>query len=315
MKAYIHLPLRPGLRSYLDGKFPQVTFIYGDDLSPEEQQSIFNTCEVSFGQIPPEWLPESTQLKWVQIASAGINKYLDLDWDRLEKQITLTNLHGLFGESVAETALAGILAMYRRIDHLVRLQVDRSWDGRGQRKQVRTLKDKKVIIMGPGAIGNHLKEMLQPFGCEVIMFGRRRENADIISLEELDAGIPKTDILVATLPETPETIKLLNRERLALLPVHSLLVSVGRGSVLDENALTEMLQNQKISGAVIDVTVEEPLPQDHPFWDCPDILLTQHTSGGFEDEVQEFTRIFAGNLKLYLSGEPLKNVVNWAKGY
>ncbi|MDX2246093.1 MAG: D-2-hydroxyacid dehydrogenase [Bacteroidia bacterium] len=315
MEIFIHQSLDLRQRDFLEKNFPGKQFVYGDDLPKTEREKAFMRAEVVFGNVSSGWISRSENLRWIQLASAGVNQYIRLDWENLSKKINLTNLSGFFGISVAETALAGILALYRRIDHLARLQVSKTWRGKEERELVRTLWQKKVVILGPGAIGGHLKRLLLAFDCEVIMYGRRRENADIITAEELDQLLPGIDILVAALPETEETINFLNRQRLALLSPAAMLVSMGRGSVLDETALAEMLHSQKLLGAVVDVTIEEPLPEDHAFWTSPCTLLTQHTSGGFEDEVSAFLKFFVANLHRYIEGNPLVNIVDWKKGY
>ncbi|MEZ4825176.1 MAG: D-2-hydroxyacid dehydrogenase [Bacteroidia bacterium] len=315
MQVFIHQPIDPTVRDFLELRFPNIHFALGQDMAAGAREDAFLKSEVVFGNIPAAWVQKSENLRWVQLASAGVNQYIGLNWDDLSPKVTMTNLAGFFGISVAETALGGILSIYRRLDHLARLQSTHTWRGKEEREQVRTLWQKKVIIMGPGSIGLHLKRLLLAFECEITLFGRRKENSDITTAEELDRAIPGADIVVAVLPETAETVNFLHRERLSLLSDEAILVSIGRGTVLDEQALAAMLHNHLLLGAVVDVTVEEPLPESHPFWDCPRILLTQHTSGGFESEVAAFARLFADNLERYLAGKPLVNVVNWKKGY
>ncbi|MEZ4776460.1 MAG: D-2-hydroxyacid dehydrogenase [Bacteroidia bacterium] len=315
MEIFIYQSVDASVRNFLENHFPENRLVYGDDLPPEARETAFMKAEAVFGNVPAAWLNRTQNLKYIQLASVGVNQYIGLDWEKLGEKITLTNLAGFFGISVSETALGGILAIYRRIDHLARLQVSHTWRGKEERELVRTLWQKKVVILGPGAIGTHLKKLLLAFECEVIMYGRRKENSDITTVAELDAILPGADILVAVLPETEATVNFLDRQRLSLLSPESVLVSIGRGSVLDESALAEMLHNEQLLGAVVDVTVQEPMPEDHIFWSCPRILLTQHTSGGFESEVAAFARLFSENLKRYLSGNPLVNVVDWKKGY
>lgn len=315
MEIFIYQSVDLSIRAFLEKDFPEQQFVYGDDLPADERERAFMKAEAVFGNVPAAWITRTENLRWIQLASAGVNQYISLNWEILSEKITLTNLAGFFGISVSETALGGILAIYRRIDHLARLQVSHSWRGKEERELVRTLWQKKVVILGPGAIGSHLKRLLLAFDCEVTLYGRRKENSDITTPAELDALLPETDILVAVLPETEATVHFLDRQRLSLLSPESVLVSIGRGSVLDESALADMLHQQRLLGAVVDVTIQEPMPKDHPFWSCPRILLTQHTSGGFESEVSAFAKLFSENLGRYLSGNPLVNVVNWKKGY
>ena len=125
----------------------------------------------------------------------------------------------------------------------------------------------------------------------------------------MDQPWPRTKILVMALPSTPDTIHILNRERIALLPADACVINVGRGTALDQKALAEALNSGKLAGAALDVMEPEPLPQDSPLWDIPNLLLTPHVAGGLhmEGTRERIVAIALENLKRYLAGEPLKN--------
>jgi phosphoglycerate dehydrogenase-like enzyme len=137
----------------------------------------------------------------------------------------------------------------------------------------------------------------------------------LLTRAELDRALPEADIVVGCLPDTPDTRGLLDRRRLGLLPAHAVLVNVGRGSLVDEAALTEALLQGRVGGAVLDVTREEPIPPSHPLWSCPRTLLLQHTGGGYGEELLDKARLFLTNLAAFESGAPLRNVANLARGY
>jgi glyoxylate/hydroxypyruvate reductase A len=120
---------------------------------------------------------------------------------------------------------------------------------------------------------------------------------------------------VNCLPSTPETANFFSRERLARFSSRAIFVNIGRGSAVDEAALIEVLQNRKIGGAVLDVFKQEPLPGEHPYWDCPRTLVLQHTGGGYDEELIDKARIFVSNLNLYRTGHPLQNQINLVRGY
>jgi phosphoglycerate dehydrogenase-like enzyme len=266
-------------------------------------------CEIAFGNPSPEALTRAEALRWVQLESVGFGEYTDLNWDLLGPRLTLTNLAGFFADPVAETALAGLLALARGVDRLVRLQATRSWEGDPIRSKLRLLQDARVVMLGNGAINQRLAELLSPFGCNVTALDSRASVAD------LDRLLPGADILVATVPDTPATRGLLSAERLSLLPSHAVLANLGRGSVLDEGALCEALTDGRLAGAVLDVTQDEPLPQDHLFWTRPNILLTQHSGGGTADELDRKIDTFLANFDRYQAGEPLVGVVDMTRGY
>lgn len=274
-----------------------------------EETGDLDGCEIAFGNPPPEALTEAEALRWVQLESVGFGEYSDLDWSTLGQRLTLTNLAGFFADPVAETALAGLLGLARGVDRLARLQASKTWEGDPIRTRLRLLKGARVVMLGHGAINRRLAELLVPFGCEITALNSSATTAD------LDALLRTADILVATVPDTPATRGLLSAERLALLPRHAVLANLGRGSLIDEDALADALTEARLAGAVLDVTRDEPLPPDHPFWTCPNILLTQHSGGGTADELDRKIDTFLANLARYQAGQPLQGVVDMTRGY
>ncbi len=269
----------------------------------------FTNCEVVFGNVPAGWLPQSEALRWIQLESVGFGEYRELDWRALGQNITVTNLAGFFAEPVAETALAGILALYRGIDRLVRLQSVRDWHGDPLRRELHTLAGAHVVLFGSGSINRRLAALLHPFDCDITDFGRSW------TAEQLDGALSAADIVVSAVPETNATIGLFDAARLSLLKPTALFVNLGRGSVVAEDALAAKLHDGRLAGAVIDVTSGEPLPQEHAFWTCPNLSLTQHTGGGTEDEIDRKIDVFTDNLARYHEGKPLVGIVDFEKGY
>lgn len=269
----------------------------------------FADCEVVFGNVPASWLMRSKAIRWMQLDSVGFDEYGDLEWRELGKDITVTNLAGFFAEPVAETALAGILALYRGIDRLVRLQSARDWQGERLRQGLHSLHGANVVLFGYGSINRRLAAILHPFGCNIIHFSRGW------TAEQLDGALSEADIVVSAVPETNATIGLFDAARLSLLKPTALFVNLGRGSVVAEDALARRLREGRLGGAVIDVTSSEPLPHEHDFWTCPNLILTQHTGGGTEDEMDRKIETFAHNLARYRSGKPLVGIVDFEKGY
>ncbi len=279
---------------------------YSDDAPVE---ATFSNCEIVFGNVPASWLKQTSKLRWMQLESVGFDEYRTLNWSHLSQRITITNLAGFFSDQVAQTALAGILALYRGIDQLVELREQRRWKGDSLRSGLKNLAGAKVVLFGYGAINRRLENLLSAFECQIRCFGKDWAE------EDLDEALRNADIVVSTVPETEATIGLFNQHRLSLLKPDALFVNCGRGSVVDELALVTALENRKLGGAVIDVTLNEPLPEDHPFWSVPRTILTQHTGGGSADEVDRKITVFADNLALYHSGKSLTNIVDFEKGY
>lgn len=274
-----------------------------------ELEPSFMDCEVTLGNAPVAWVSQSPSLRWMQLDSVGFGEYRVLDWRALGERITLTNLAGFFAEPVAESALAGILALYRGMDRLIRLQDRTEWVGGSLRRDLRSLKGVHVVLFGYGAINRRLAELLVPFRCRVTAFGRGWTPA------QLDQALAAADIVVSTVPETDATIGVFDSARLGLLSDRALFVNFGRGSVVDEAALAAALHDRRIGGAVIDVTLQEPLPRDHPFWSAPNTIVTQHSGGGTEDEIDRVIEVFADNLARYRKGSPLVGIVDFERGY
>ncbi len=311
MEIYIHTPLTTAEKALLRKALAEKhTVHFGNELLPEAREDAFLGCQVAMGNVPLDWAEKTTNLQWLQLHSAGLDPYQALQ----NRTFPITNLKGFFGESVAETAVAGILALYRGIDRLARWQRTEFWMGQPMRASLQLLFGANVLIVGGGAIGQKTAALLRGFQCDIHTFSRTAKD-DILPISDLDQYLPQADIVIACLPETPETIRLFDAQRLALLKPSAMLVNVGRGSAVDEKALMAQLKQNRLFGAVLDVTDKEPLPTDHPLWQMPNVLLTQHTSGGWAKENEAKVNFFLENLTRFEQGEELLNVADLEKGY
>jgi len=285
--------------------------IFADyDKDIDTNKAAFLQANIVFGDAPPQWLPETKNLRWLQLHSVGFGQYSDA----VQPSQTITNLSGFGKEVVSETALGGILTLYRRLDELARLQPSKDWQIDRIRSESRKLNGSKVIILGAGAISRYLRATLEALGCEVMMFAKRSP-VELRSLDDLDHHLPHADIVVGCLPHTSETAGMVDAKRLSLFKDGAILVNVGRGSLVDETPMIAALQNGKLGGAVLDVTFDEPLPPENPLWTCPNTILTQHTAGGYAGEMLDKTRFFLKNLKRYQAGETVQNIVDFERGY
>jgi phosphoglycerate dehydrogenase-like enzyme len=272
-------------------------------------RAAFEGCEVAFGNPPADWLAGAPRLRWVQLESAGVGEYAGLDWQTLGRRLTVTNLAGFFAEPVAESILAGILAHYRGLGRLCRLQAEGTWQGDALRPGLKTLKGAAVVLLGWGALNRRVADLLAPFACQVTSLASRSSPSD------LDMVLATADVVVCAVPDTPSTRGLFDRARLARMKRGSLFLNFGRGSLIDEEALADALREGRLAGAVLDVTRQEPLPADHRFWTSPNLLLTQHTGGGSGDEIDRKIDFFLANLARFRRGEPLQGRVDFERGY
>lgn len=282
------------------------------DLADLEIVSDPAECDIVLGEPRKirDALPHLTHLKWVQSIYAGVEALVD---STQRRDYILTNARGVFGELMSEYVFGYMLAHEKRIFKRYESQQAKKWD----RFESGLLRGKTLGLLGVGSIGAHLAETAKHFGMTVWGFTRGSESSKDVDryfhgddLFKFAAGL---DYLVVVLPRTNDTNKIVDEKLLDALPSHSILVNVGRGNAVDESALVDALTKGKIAGAVLDVTEQEPLPQDHPFWTTPNLLLTFHTSAISYPE--DITQLFIENYHLYVQGKPLKHQVDFERGY
>ena len=266
-------------------------------------------CAIVFGNPEPDVIAANSSLRWLQLESVGLGEYLGLDWNRPAGSVRVTNLAGFFANPAAESALAGILALYRAIDRLVNLQTRAEWQGGTVRPHMRQLAGARVALFGHGSINRRLADLLAPFGCTITPLASNWTD------ETVNSAVLNADIIVTTVPATPLTEGIFDAARFARMQAGAIFCNFGRGSAVDEPALNAALRSGHLGGAVIDVTRQEPLPPDHPFWTCPNLLLTQHSGGGTSDEIERKIDFFLANLAQFHAGRPLTSLVDFSRGY
>jgi phosphoglycerate dehydrogenase-like enzyme len=307
--------LEPRHRARLTAALAPHAVTFGADLTEPEKRAAVAAAEVVFGNVPAAWLDGAAQLRWVQLDSAGVDAYLKLNGVPRPAPVQLTNLAGFYERAVAEAALAGILAFYRRLPALLAAQSAASWIKPQVEPEIRALAGESVVVLGAGAIGRRIGGLLTAFEARVRHFARTARAGLLAGPDALDAALGGTDLLVNTLPHTPETAGFLDAARLGRLPRHAVVCNVGRGSTLDEAALVALLDAGRLGGAVLDVTAIEPLPATSPLWRHPKVLLTQHTGGRFPGETDRKLDVFLGNFERFARGAALTNAVDGSRGY
>lgn len=311
MKAFIYSELPAEVQQELAQKVPAgVELAYRTALPTEQQQAAFQQADVVLGNPPADWFATGgpPQLRLWQLDSAGFDRY-----QGIQVAGVVANMGDFFAWPCAETMVAGLLAHYRALPALVRLQDQHHWAGPAMRAHTGLLRHKRVVILGAGAIGLAVRQQLLGFECAVQLLARTDPAASLHSREQLRAALPTTDVVVNCLPGS--ATHFFGAAEFAAMPVGSLYASVGRGTTTDETALLAALHEGRLAGAVLDVTADEPLPPTHPFWAMPQVLLTQHTGGGQPFEALGKARQFWRNLGHLHAGEPLENVVELGRGY
>ncbi len=244
-------------------------------------------------------LPRMSSLEVVQTLSAGVDNFRG----SVPEGVTLCNGRGIHDTSTAELAMTLILASLRGIPGFVRAQDRGEW--RPERRPA--LADRRVLIVGYGAIGAALEARLVPFEVEVIRVARRPRHG-VHAVDELPALLPSADVVVLLLPLTRETRGLVDEHFLGALKDGALLVNLARGAVVETGALLRELATGRISAA-IDVVDPEPLPGDHPLWKAPNLLVSPHVGGASSAMWPRAHRLVCEQLLRYAAGEPLANVM------
>lgn len=252
------------------------------------------------------------KLKWVQSIFAGVERLLP----HIPEHVALTNASGVHAPKAGEFTIAALLMLNSRFLDMQAAQRRREWCN----IFTPVIEGKKLVILGTGAIGGAVAAHARHFGMRVTgvsRSGRPAEHFDeVVPVASLAEALDGADFLVCTLPNTPETVHLVNAEVLAGLKRGAGFVSIGRGEVVDESALIEALNSGQIGGAVLDVFETEPLPPESPFWHMDNVLVCAHC--GVDDLDAYLPRaieIFVDNLQRYLDGKPLRNLVNRQLGY
>ena len=254
------------------------------------------------------------RLKWIHIAAAGVNHLVPMDW--LPGGVQLVNNKGVHAVKGGEFGLMAILMLNSAMPAMVSNQRKAVYDS----LYSSPVAGKTVVIIGVGNIGKAVAGHAKALGLHVIGVTRHGQPVggvdEIFPVAQLDAVLPRADFVFVVTPLTAETRNLVSRERLNLLKPGAGLVNIGRAAVVDYPALAEKLESGALSGAILDVFEEEPLPASSPFWHVPNLIVTPHISSDDGDLYVALTlKLFFENMRRYLNGEPLENQVRADLGY
>jgi phosphoglycerate dehydrogenase-like enzyme len=268
-------------------------------------------ADVALGQPDPAQVMRLPRLRWVHLTSAGYTRY---DRDDLRAALrgrgaAMTNSSTVYAEPCAEHVFSMMLALARRLPHcVVEQQTTRAWGAVEHRIRSRVLVGQTAVIVGYGAIGRRLAELLAPLRMDVVSVRRRPrgdETVRVVSEDELDGLLPDADHVVNILPENEQTVRFFNAARIRATKRGAVFYNIGRGTTVDQDALVSALDTGHLAGAYLDVTDPEPLPADHPLWSAPNCYITPHTAGGRDDEFHQLVGHFLANLGRFGQGAAL----------
>jgi phosphoglycerate dehydrogenase-like enzyme len=260
-------------------------------------------------------------LRWVHSPAAAVHTLIFPEF--IASNVTLTNAREVHAPVVAEHVMALMLALGKRLPDCIGLQLRHCWGQQalwGQQTRPRELAGDTLGIVGLGTIGREVACRAKAFGMRVIGTREHPETAAdhvdaVYGSGELPKVLSEADFVVLAAPITSNTKKLMNATTLAHMKPSAYLINVGRGALVDEGALAEALRSQGIAGAALDVFEKEPLPADSELWDVPNLLITPHSAGLTERLWERHYALIKGNLRRYLAGERLLQVVDKQKGY
>ena len=283
----------------------------GEAMPHAEEAVIF------FGSAP-EFTKEAVNLRWVCAPSAGVNQYLTPGALPGEK-VLLSNSSGAYGVTISEHIVMTTLEIMRRQQDYSAVVAERKWV---RNLPVRSIRGCRITLLGTGDIGQEAAVRLRAFSPAGLTGVNRggsnpKELFDrIVRCQDMESVLPETDLLIISLPGTAETSRMLNEKRLALLPDGAIIVNVGRGSVIDQKALTRELTAGRLYAA-LDVFEEEPIPSDDPVWSCPNLLITPHVAGNMTlpYTVERIVTLFLSDLDRYMRELPPERQVDPRKGY
>ncbi len=265
--------------------------------------------------VPREVVQRAARLRWIHSTAAGVDQLLHPEV--IQRGTLVTGSRGIHATSISEHVLALALAHSRRLPQAIRHQAARRWDRASTMGW--ELAGQTMGILGLGAIGRALAARAAALGMRVI--GTKRTPAALPGVERvlgpdgLEEVLRDSDVLVIILPLTAETRGLIGARELALMKPTAFLINVARGAVVSERALIEALRAGRLAGAGLDVFEREPLPQDSPLFGMEQVIMTPHVSGAVPGYYDRAIPLFCENLRRYLAGEPLLNVVDPARGY
>jgi phosphoglycerate dehydrogenase-like enzyme len=259
------------------------------------------------------WADAGT-VEWIHVTAAGVDTLL---FDELrDSDVVVTNAHGVFDRPIAEYVLGAVIAHAKDSRRSLDLQRRHAW----QHRETRQITGAKALVVGTGGIGREIARLLRAAGMDVRGAGRRARTDDpdfgeVVASGDLSAEAGWCDHLILAAPLTDATRGLVDAAVLGAMKPDAHLVNVARGPLVDESALLAALSECRIGGATLDVFTVEPLPAEHPLWDAPNVTITAHMSGDVVGWRDTLAAQYGENVRRWLAGEPLLNVVDKKLGY
>ncbi len=271
---------------------------------------------IILGDIPADVRADAKCLEWIQLNSAGTDGYCN---GVLPENCLLTNASGTYGLAISEHIVGMLLAIFKKLYIYYDHQKDGKWIKEGH---VRSIADSNILVIGFGDIGQTSAKLLNAFGAKVRAVRRtKQEKPDYIEglylPEDVDDLLPWADVVLLSMPGTADTKHYIDKRRLALMKKDAVILNVGRGILIDTDALIDALDNERLFAAALDVTDPEPIPEGHKLYNTRNLYFTPHVSGHYQlpRTLVLIIELFKRNLKAYINGGKLESVVDFKTGY
>ena len=295
--------------------FPEVTFtsVLADPDSMLE-------ADAYIGRIPSEiYARAGDRLRWVHSTGAGVETILAIP-ELVASDVVVTNTRGAHAPFVAEHTFALLLALNRRIAEFTLDKEKHHYHAYGRGLPMTSLYGRRMLILGMGNIGRAIANRALAFemdvvGLDVFAPEQSTDGLTVLPMEHLDTELGKADVVVVAVPLTPDTTGLLNKDRIAALKPDATVIGISRGSIIDEEALAARLRDGTLAGAGLDVFAQEPLPEDHPLWETPRLVMTPHCAPVSPEVRDREFEITHENIRRFVAGEPLVNVCDKVAGF
>ncbi|MBK8021906.1 MAG: D-2-hydroxyacid dehydrogenase [Chloroflexi bacterium] len=322
MKLVVTVPWSDEQLNRVGSAFPQVEFCVAR--TDAEALEAVKDAEIVFGDVSREVFLAAAHLRWIQCHGAGVNKLVSTP-ELVASEVCVTNTRGAHAVTIAEHFFGMLISLTRQFHPLHLAQQRKEWVNWSQWSQrvgasPISLQHLTLGILGFGNIGRAIASRAHAFQMEIVTADKfDTPRPDYVSafwpMEDLSAFLGRSDVVVVTVPGTPETHHLLGYDQLSLLRPTAYLCVVSRGGIVDEAALATLLEEGRLAGAALDVAEAEPLPPTSRLWDAPNLIITPHCAGKSEASTCAATDILSENIAHYLAGRPLVNVVDKMLGF
>lgn len=316
-RILVVIPVEEKHKRYLEDIGKSCQFEYAQVKTVTEEQ--VRRADIIIGNVSTAMLKEAECLQWIQLNSAGADAYCKPGI--LKDGVILTNATGAYGLAISEYMVGMSFMLQNKLYQYYGNQMGHQWKDMGK---VTSVYGSTTLVIGLGDIGGEYAARMKALGSYTIGVkrtpGEKPEYLDeLYTTERLDELLPRADFVSLSLPNTPNTIHLMDERRLRLMKPGAFLLNVGRGSAIDTDALCKVLEEGHLGGCGVDVTDPEPLPADHPLWDAPRMVITPHISGNYhlQETFERIVRIAGRNLEKFLAGQKgqMENQVDFQTGY